>query len=105
MALDFPASPTDGQQFNAPNGVMYVWNAAGGLWLAQGGSTSSATISATPPSNPFIGQLWWSPDLGRLFIYYFDGNTYQWVDASPTTPLLQSIDFFAMNTAAWTPVA
>jgi len=85
MALDFPASPTDGQQFNAPNGVMYVWNAAGGLWLAQGGSTSSATISATPPANPFIGQLWWSPDLGRLFIFYFDGNSSQWVPASPTT--------------------
>jgi len=98
--LDFPASPTDGQQFNAPNGILYQWNAAGSVWLAMGGSTSSATISATPPSNPFVGQLWWSPDLGRLFIYYNDGNSSQWVPASPTAPLLQSVDFFATGTPA-----
>ena len=82
MALDFPNSPVNGQQYNAPNGVMYIYSSANGLWMASGASTSSSTINATPPLNPYIGQLWWSPDLGQLFIYYFDGNSSQWVPAT-----------------------
>jgi hypothetical protein len=35
-AIDFPASPTSGQQFSAPNGTVYRWN--GTVWLASGGS-------------------------------------------------------------------
>jgi hypothetical protein len=40
-ALDFPASPTVGQQYAAPNGVTYQWD--GAAWVVTGG----------PP-----GQLW-----------------------------------------------
>jgi hypothetical protein len=36
--IDFPNSPTDGQQFAAPNGVTYVWSAATGLWSVAPGS-------------------------------------------------------------------
>src|SRR5215470_7253329 len=100
--LDFPNSPTNGQQYNAPNGVMYIYSTANGLWMASGASTSSSTINATPPLNPYIGQLWWSPDLGQLFIYYFDGNSSQWVPA--TTSVAQQAtapgDFFATYTGA-----
>ena len=39
--------------------------------------------SATPPSSPEDGNLWYNSDQGRLYIYYNDGNTSQWVDASP----------------------
>jgi hypothetical protein len=34
-ALDFPASPTNGQVFSAPNGVVYIWSLAYTAWLAQ----------------------------------------------------------------------
>ena len=42
-------------------------------------------ISETPPANPEEGQLWWnsSDDSGRLYVYYDDGNSQQWVEASP----------------------
>lgn len=40
-ALDFPSSPTVGQQYAAPNGVTYQWD--GAAWVVTGG----------PP-----GQLW-----------------------------------------------
>ena len=30
------------------------------------------------------GALWWNDQDGRLFVYYDDGNTAQWVDTSPS---------------------
>jgi hypothetical protein len=85
--LDFPASPTNGQLFTGANGVIYQWNAAGGLWLNYGVGMNNAIISSTPPANPVAGQLWWSPDLGQLFVSYNDGNSTQWVPASPNAAL------------------
>lgn len=99
--LDFPASPTNGQIFAGANGVLYQWNAAGGLWLTYGTGTNNAIINATPPANPVAGQMWWSPDLGRLFIYYNDGNSSQWVPATvgPNAPTPALGDFFATSTS------
>ena len=37
----------------------------------------------TPPSNPEAGNLWYNSDQGRLYIYFEDADTSQWVDASP----------------------
>ena len=37
----------------------------------------------TPPSNPKAGNLWYNNVDGRLYIYYTDEDTSQWVDASP----------------------
>ena len=55
-AIDFPASPTNGQVFVAGNGVTYVWN--GTLWLA---GTTASMSSDTPPSQsddqPTLVQL------------------------------------------------
>ena len=39
--------------------------------------------STTPPLNPDDGNLWYNSDDGRLYIYYNDGDSAQWVDASP----------------------
>ena len=39
--------------------------------------------STTPPSNPQSGNLWYNSDDGRLYIYYTDADSSQWVDASP----------------------
>ncbi len=37
----------------------------------------------TPPSDPLPGNLWFNPVDGRLYVYYADDNSEQWVDASP----------------------
>jgi len=37
----------------------------------------------TPPANPEAGNLWYNSDQGRLYIYFEDADTSQWVDASP----------------------
>ena len=41
------------------------------------------SVGPNPPSNPVQGTLWWSTREGNLFIWYNDGDSLQWVDASP----------------------
>jgi len=43
-----------------------------------------AALSDTPPVNPQPGTIWFNTSNGRLFIYYNDGDSAQWVQ--PTTP-------------------
>ncbi|HEY1440388.1 MAG TPA: hypothetical protein VGF65_06035 [Mycobacterium sp.] len=81
-ALDFPASPADQQLFVAPNGTSYRWLAAQSLWVALSGSAAIA-VGDTPPTSPVASQLWWNSTLGQLFIWYNDGNSTQWVPATP----------------------
>jgi hypothetical protein len=98
-ALDFPVGSTVGQTFSAANGVVYTWN--GTLWLASSGST---VVSDTAPVGPAVNQLWFNSLLGQLLIYYNDGNTSQWVPASPNmnVPTSPGGDFSAVSTASIT---
>jgi hypothetical protein len=43
----------------------------------------SIAISTSQPSSPSAGTLWYNSNLGRIFIYYNDGDSVQWVDAAP----------------------
>jgi microcystin-dependent protein len=81
-AIDFPASPTNGQVFAASNGVTYRYVTPPGIWTA-GSVADTAFTGSTPPASPQPNQLWWHSDLGQLFIYYNDGNSSQWVPCSP----------------------
>ena len=38
---------------------------------------------SNPPADPKPGNLWYNPEDGRLYVYYEDINSSQWVDASP----------------------
>ena len=55
----------------------------------QGGGGGSASIGiGSTPGEAFAGiitagNLWYNNNLGRLFIYYQDDDSAQWVDASP----------------------
>ena len=40
-------------------------------------------VGENPPADPVEGTLWWSTLEGNLFIWYDDGDSQQWVDASP----------------------
>ena len=59
---------------------------ANGFTLSSSGATCTTSDSA--PSTPTQGDLWWKSDEGRLKVYYGDGDSNQWVDASP--PLSQT---------------
>jgi hypothetical protein len=80
--IDFPANPVTGQTFTAGG---YTWAWDGAKWTgttASGGGGASISISDTPPANPTLGAMWWDSVGGQLYVYYYDGNTFQWV---PTT--------------------
>ena len=49
------------------------------------GLPANAFVGVNPPANPVEGDLWYCSTDGRLFIYYTDANTSQWVDASPSS--------------------
>jgi hypothetical protein len=44
-------------------------------------ASPSLYIGDAPPSPVQDGSLWWDSDRGMLLVYYFDGDTRQWVDA------------------------
>lgn len=46
------------------------------------GSPAAVTISDTAPTAPKASDLWWRSSDGKMYIYYNDGNTSQWVAAS-----------------------
>ncbi len=83
MALNFPNSPVEGQTFSAP-GRIYVYS--NGAWVAN--VTPTVQISDTAPPYPYHGLLWWRSNQGRLFVYFEDGDSGQWVETTSagTTP-------------------
>jgi hypothetical protein len=68
-----------------------IIGSTGGTYAAIGASLTPTTyVSITPPPQPGLGigntqqgQLWWDSNFGVLKVYYDDGNTQQWVDATP----------------------
>ena len=84
MPLNFPNSPTDGQLYtDTTSGNRWVWDNANTVWTSTSTFTQTITVSSTQPGSPVVGQLWWNQDYGRLFVYYNDGTSQQWVDANP----------------------
>lgn len=87
-----PANPSNGDGwYDLNTGRLYLWINDGdsSQWaeanpgLAGGGA--SVEVGDTPPASPSDGDLWWdsSDDSGRLYVFYEDGSTNQWVEASP----------------------
>ena len=84
MAVDFPTSPSNGQTFTSGT-ITYTYNATAGLWnsAASGGGGSSVTVSDTAPTSPSDGDMWYNSLSLKMFVYYNDCSSSQWVPASP----------------------
>ena len=83
MAINFPDSPSNGDTFTA-NGVVYTYNATQTLWkTSSAGGGSSVTVSDTAPTSPSDGDQWFNSTSLKMFVYYADGSSSQWVPASP----------------------
>ena len=83
MALDFPASPTNGQVF-ASGGVS--WTFDGDKWKVSTSSIEPVFISSSTPAG-VAGQIYWDSDESTAYIYYDDGDTAQWVPLTSTAPV------------------
>ena len=81
-------------EFRGPGFTTAQYNAAVGIvtlsFQGGGGGSGSASIGVgSTPGDAFTGvaitagNLWYNTGLGRLFIYYQDDNSAQWVDAAP----------------------
>lgn len=66
---------TAGDQIIIDANGLITANVVGG-----GGGGASVTVSNTPPGSASEGDLYWDEELGKLFIYYTDGDSSQWVD-------------------------
>ena len=52
--------------------------------IADDGQVELPTTTNPPTSpTPLNGNLWYNSQDGRLYVYYVDANSSQWVDASP----------------------
>jgi hypothetical protein len=84
MAINFPNSPSVNDTYTVGS-VTYTWN--GTFWSTSAPATAivaSVTTSDTAPVSPSDGDLWWKSDEGKMYVYYADGDSNQWVQASPT---------------------
>ena len=84
--LNFP-DPTVVQTYTAA-GITWTWNATKNVWSSElegGGAGASVSVGDNPPADAEQGDMWWnsSDDSGRLYVYYEDTNSSQWVEASP----------------------
>jgi hypothetical protein len=68
--------PTDGQ--------VLVWRTD--HWMPEtiqtGGGGASVDVSDTAPTNPQAGNLWLDTNSGKLYIYYEDQDSAQWIQPS-----------------------
>jgi hypothetical protein len=105
MPLNFPNSPTDGQVYSdSTTGNRYTWDNVRQIWKWSP-NTVSTSVSALPPGSPAQGTLWWNTEIGRLFIYYVDDDSGQWVETNPVPSMDNMSDkinaaFSAANSVA-----
>ena len=88
MATNFPTNPSDGDTHAG-----FTYSSTSGAWESSvGQSGGSVTVSDTAPSSPSSGDLWWhSTDL-KLYVYYTDGLSNQWVQTNPSGTVSLGVD-------------
>ena len=90
-------TPQVAPSYNTANNAYNTANAA----FAKA-NVGGANVAQTAPVSPVSGQLWWDTITGRLFIYYTDVDSSQWVEATPTPEIetaYYDLTNLAFNTA------
>ena len=87
-----PSSPTAGDLwYHTTQARLFVYfnDGSSSQWVdaapfnLQGSGAATVSVGATAPTGPSDGDLWYNSNYGRLFVYYKDGDSDQWVDAAP----------------------
>ena len=91
VSSDVPASPPTNQNVvvraydqssTVVPGRIYVREKKAGVWSVWS-LDGTGVAGPTPPVDPPDNLLWWDSEGGHLYTYYNDGNSKQWVIASP----------------------
>jgi hypothetical protein len=85
-ALDFPASPTDGQVYNN-----WIYSTSKGAWKAKPLTGQKSVPSATAPASPSAGDNWFNTNDGNLYVYYTDVDGSQWVQVKSDATLSSTL--------------
>lgn len=89
-----PASPWNGQViFETDTLNALVYRTSTTSWNILGGST----VASEPPAGAGNGNFWWDSDNGKLYIYYNDGNSGQWVSVMPSTTAVDVSQNYIIN--------
>ena len=97
MAINFPPPTNIGEIYTDP-ATNRTWKWNGKAWEGIAGSLGTdVEISDTAPTSPEVGDLWYDSVRGITYIYYFDGNSNQWVTV--TSPSIEAINLTGDVTA------
>ena len=80
MAIQFPASPTNGQVYQG-----YYYDSTLLAWKASPVSAGPVAIADTAPSGAIHGDMWYNSLDGSSYIYVNDGTSSQWVEVHSNT--------------------
>jgi len=59
----------------------------GTQWVNQDSSGGGLTVSATSPAGPDNGDMWFSSNDGKTYVYYSDGDSSQWVEVGASVSI------------------
>ena len=85
MAINFPDSPSNGDTHTVGD-ITWTYNTSKTRWTSSSAGSSggsSVTVSDTAPASPSDGDQWFNSTSLKMFVYYADGSSSQWVPASP----------------------
>ena len=96
-ALKLEGSGISTSYIDSTSGIATIFVEGG-----SGSGSGSINISLNPPPNPEAGDLWYSPNHARTFIYYDEsqvgyGSNAYWVDSSPFQIGVMDIDTENLN--------
>lgn len=66
---------------NLTDRVIYTKDGSGNVVVIGSGNVyAKVSVSSTAPTSPIAGDTWINADTGKEYLYFDDGNTFQWVE-------------------------
>ena len=97
MALDFPASPSNGDNYVAPNGVTYVYDSVNGYWyVTPTGAVEAGDIADGAVTTPKIAD-------GAVTSAKLDTNITLAGDLTANSLILPTAPVVGYQQGGWTP--
>ena len=94
MAIDFPASPINGQVYQG-----YYYDSSKSAWRSETPSVGAVVTSTTTPTGAKNGDLWYNTNDGTLYVYFDNGITAYWTEVKANSALTTTLNATKANLA------